>query len=151
VSNIVIKEITDRSEAVQLDQLLWEMLWKPLDLPRNIRDSFKLEGECLELAAIIDDIIIGGLVVNWTSPSEVEIRHLVTKQETHGQGIGTQLVSELLDRVSDQGCTRIRTIARNTSSNFLRKLGFITSQEEPPEHPLFKKHGITFEVLEKNV
>lgn len=148
---MVIKKITDRSEADQLDQLLWEILWKPLDLPRNIRDSFKLEGECLELAAIIDNIIVGGLVANWTSSAEVEIRHLAIKQENHGQGIGAQLVVELLNRVSDQGCTKIRIIARNTSINFLRKLGFIASHEESPEHPLFKKHGITFEVLEKNV
>ena len=151
MSNIVIKEITDRSEAVQLDQLLWEMLWKPLDLPRNIRDSFKLEGECLELGAKIDGLLIGGLVANWTSPTEVEMRHLAIKQENHGQSIGTQLVTELLKRVSSQGCTRVHTIARNTSVNFLQKLGFITSQGEAPEHPLFKKHGITFELLEKTV
>ena len=151
VSEAIVQEIKTSSEAEELDQLLWELLWKPLDLPRDIRASFKLEGECLELGARSDDLLVGGLVANWTSPVEVEIRHLAVNAETHGQGIGTQLVVELLKRVSRRGYARVRTIARNTSAGFLRKLGFTTAPGEPPEHPLFKKHGITFELLQMNV
>ena len=36
-------------EAEELDQLLWEVLWKPLGFPRDIRQMFKIDGESIEL------------------------------------------------------------------------------------------------------
>ncbi len=146
-----IELLNSVTEVAKLDQLLWEILWKSLDLPRDIRDSFKLEGESLEFGAKVDNKLVGGLVANWISHTEVEIRHLAVRSEAHGQGIGTHLVTELLDHVAGQGCTRAHTIARNTTAGFLRKLGFKTATGEPPEHPLFKKYGITFELLEKDL
>jgi ribosomal protein S18 acetylase RimI-like enzyme len=151
MSNIEIHQIKSPSETEELDRLLWEVLWKPLDLPRNIRNSFKLEGEYLELGARIDNSFIGGLVANWTSPTEVEIRHIAVKPQNQKQSIGTQLFAKLLEHISDKSCIRVHTIARNTSADFFRRLGFSTAPGEPPDHPLFKKQGITFELLEKSV
>jgi GNAT superfamily N-acetyltransferase len=151
MSNIEIHQIKSPSETEELDWLLWEVLWKPLELPRNIRDSFKLEGEHLELGARIDNAFIGGLVANWTSPTEVEIRHLAVKPQNQNQCVGTQLVARLLENISGKSCARVYAIARNTSAGFFRRLGFTTAPGEPPEHPLFKKQGITFELLEKNI
>jgi len=151
MSQIAIEQIKAPTETAQLDELLWEVLWKPLGLARNVRDSFKLEGKCLEFCARIEGALIAGLVANWTSPTEVELRHIAVRPENQKQGIGAQLVAELLRHVSVQGCTRMHTIARNTAAHFFRKLGFTTAPGEPPEHPLFKKHGITFELLEKSV
>lgn len=147
----VIQQFTTPNERAALDELLWVVLWKPLNLPRNIRDSFKLEGGYLELGAKLDDVLIGGLVANWTSPTEVEIRHLVVRPQNQNQGVGARLVGELWVRVSRQGCARVHTIARNTSAGFFRKLGFTRAPGEPPEQPHFKRHGITFELLEKSV
>ena len=151
MNETMIQSLDSSSEVAELDQLLWEILWKPLDLPRDIRDSFKLEGERLELGAKVGNLLVGGLVANWTSLTEVEIRHLAVRPDSHGRGIGSRLVAELLERVVEQGCTRVHTIARNTSADFLRNLGFTTAPGEPPEHPLFKKHGITFELLQKDI
>ncbi len=135
----------------ELDDFLWEVLWKPLGLPKNIRDSFKLDGKCLKLVARSEDGLAGGLVANWTTPSEVEIRHIAIRPETRKQGIGILLVAVLLKEISAQGCTRVYTIARNTSVDFFHKIGFRTLPEKPPEHPTFAKHGITFELMEKQV
>ena len=44
--------------------LLWEILWKPLSLPNNIRDKFKFTGETIELVAKSDEILVGGLGAN---------------------------------------------------------------------------------------
>ncbi len=139
------------AELSELDALLWEVLWKLLDLPRNVRDSFKPNGEGLELVARSEDVLVGGLVANWTSPEEVEIRHLAIKEEKQKQGIGVRLIEVLLEELSGQGCTRLHTIARTTSVAFFRKLGFRTAPGQPPEHPEFKKHGIRFELLQKDV
>ena len=134
-----------------MDDLLWHVLWKPLDLPPNARESFKLEGECLELVAKVKGKLAGGLVANWTSPKEVEIRHIAVSAEAQNQGIGTKLVRQLISTVSQQGCSRIHTIARSTSVGFFEHLGFGPAPGRAPEHPVFRRHGIAFELMERNV
>ena len=148
---ITIDESSEDFEISQLYDLLWEVLWKPLDLPKNIHKSFKLDGESLELIARSEGVLVGGLVAIWTSERDVEIRHIAIKPESQKQGIGTQLFDALLERISNQCCVRVYTVARNTSAPFFRKLGFETASGKLPDHALFKKHGITFELLERNV
>jgi len=151
MTDFTINQVEAGAEASQLDGLLWDVLWKPIDLPRNIRDSFTLNGEYLELVARSDAALVGGLVADWTSPTEIEIRHIAVRPENQKQGVGARLVTSLLQHLSARHCRRLHAIARNTSAGFFRKLGFSTAPGEPPEHPLFKKHGITFELLEKIV
>jgi N-acetylglutamate synthase-like GNAT family acetyltransferase len=148
---IAINKIRTDSEMFQLNELLWEVLWKPLDLPRNIRESFKLEGKSLEFIARSEGALVGGLVANWTSECDVEIRHIAIKPENQKQGIGIQLIDALLKRISNKSCVRVHTIARNTSAPFFEKLGFKIASGTTPEHPLFKRRGITFELMERNV
>ena len=136
---------------MELDHLLWEVLWKPLGLSRDFRGSVKLDGESLELVVKADGRIVGGLVANWIGDSEVEIRHIALRPEVQNQGMGRRLVMYLISTVSGQGCVRIRTIARSTSVGFFRKLGFTISPGKPPEHPDFESHGITFVLMEKDV
>ena len=38
----MIKVAESKNEIDQLDALLWQALWKPLDLPRNIKKEFSL-------------------------------------------------------------------------------------------------------------
>ena len=135
---------------MELDTSLWEVLWRPLGLPRNVRDSFKLEGESFEFVAKSHGEVLGGLVANRTSPTEVKLRHIALKPEAQNQGAGSRLVNALIGTLSQNKCTRIRVIARDTSTGFFRKLGFTTSPGEAPEHPALKKHRITFELMEKN-
>ena len=149
--DMTIAPVCSKTESKELDQLLWEVLWKPLGLPRDIRASFRLNGECIELVAKAEGKVIGGLMANWINDSEAELRHIALKPEVQNQGIGRQLVTSLISIISCQGCLRIHTIARNTSAGFFRNLGFKTAPGIPPEHSDFKKHGITFELMERNV
>ena len=151
VSMLAVYRADSEADLSELNDLLWEVLWKPLDLPRDFRDSFKMDGKSLEIAARLKGSLVGGLVANWTSPKEVEIRHLAIREENQKQGIGVRLIEVLLEEISGKGCARLHTIARNTSAGFFRKLRFRTAPGQPPEHPAFKKHGITFELLEKDV
>lgn len=147
MNNIEVDIVSSQDESEELDSILWDVLWKPLDLPRNIRESFKLEGKSLELVAKSNGKVLGGLVANWTSPTEVELRHLVLKPEIHNQGIGSRMVKELIKIVSEEKCSRIHTIVRNSSVAFFKKLGFSLAEGEAPQHPVFLEHGITLELM----
>lgn len=141
--------VTTADAAAKLDELLWIVLWQPLGLPRDVRSSFSLEGEELELLARENGQIVGGLVAIWTSDTEIELRHLAVASRAQGHGIGRSLVAELCRIATAKKCHRIHTIARNTSADFFRALGFRTASGQAPEHPVFSEHGITFELMEK--
>ena len=47
-----IKQAKTDKEKNELDQLLWDVLWKPLGLPRDIRKSFKLKNPQIELLLV---------------------------------------------------------------------------------------------------
>ena len=147
----MIERVDSASESRELDALLWEVLWEPLGLPRDARNMFQLEGECLELVARVDGHMLGGLVAIWTSPREIELRHLAVRPEAQTQGLGSGLVRTLIAIVGQRGGGKIHTVARNTSAAFYRKLGFTTAPGVPPSHPVFAEHGIRFELLEIDV
>lgn len=136
------------ADSCGLDALLWEVLWEPLGLPRDTREAFHLDGECLELVAKVDGRLVGGLVAIWAAPTEIELRHLAVRPEAQSRGAGRELVRRLIATVGERGGGGIHTVARNTSAGFYRRLGFTTAPGEPPSHPVFARHGITFELLE---
>lgn len=144
----IVKTVGD---ATEVDELLWFVLWQPLGLPRDIRSNFNIDGEKLELVAKENGQIVGGLVAVWTAENEIELRHLAVASGAQRKGIGRSLVAELCRIASVKMCRRIHTIARNTSAGFFRKVGFRAVPGRAPEHPVFLKHGITFEFMEKSV
>lgn len=139
-----------QADAEELDDFLWQTLWKPVNLPRDVRQQFRIEGEQIELVAHARGQIIGGLIAIWTSKDDVELHHLTVRPDAQNKGTGRRLVTALFEMVVVGGCRRIHTIARNTSSEFLRRLGFRIVVEIAPEHPDFKKHGIILELMERN-
>lgn len=149
MTNTSIETVTTKADAAEMDELLWLVLWKPVGLPRDVRRTFSIEGEEIELVAKQDGRIIGGLVAVWTGDSEIELRHLAVIYDAQNLGIGRRLVAELVRLVSAKGYCRIKTIARNTSAGFFRQLGFRTAPGRAPKHPAFARHGITFELMER--
>jgi len=137
--------------AARLDELLWVVLWQPLGLPRDIRHTFRLEGEEFELLAQENGQVVGGLVAVWIGGTEIELRHLAVASHAQGHGIGRSLVMELYRIAKTKNCRRIHTVARNTSVEFFRTLGFQTAPGLAPQHPIFLEHGITFELMERFV
>ncbi|NLO34449.1 MAG: GNAT family N-acetyltransferase [Candidatus Hydrogenedentes bacterium] len=145
----IIEVVTTADAAARLDELLWVVLWQPLGLPRDIRHTFGLEGEKFELLAQENRQVVGGLVAVWAGATEIELRHLAVASHAQGHGIGRSLVTEFYRIAKAKNCRRIHTIARNTSGEFFRTLGFQTAPGQAPEHPVFLEHGITFELMEK--
>ena len=143
--------VTTADAAARLDELLWVVLWQPLGLPRDIRHTLSLEGEEFELLAQENGQAVGGLVAVWTGGTEIELRHLAVASHAQGRGIGRSLVTEFYRIAKTKNCERIHTIARNTSGEFFRMLGFQTAPGQAPEHPIFREHGISFELMERFV
>lgn len=112
-----------------------------------MRQEFRVCGEQLELVARVNGRITEVLVAVWVDKYVVELRHIAVKTDAWKQGIGRELVAALVEIVITRGCCRIRTIARNTSAGFFKKLGFRTVPVAVLEHSAFKKHGIVFEMM----
>ena len=143
--------VSSAGEATVLDELLWTVLWRPLGLPRGCRRTFALAGDETELIAREGARIVGGLVAVRFGASFTEIRHLAVDPLSQGCGIGQALVQETERMTRQHGVARLRTIARNTSVGFFMRQGFAPIDEPSPEHPVFRKHRISFVVLEKRI
>jgi len=129
-----IKHAISDKEKSELDQLLWDVLWKPLGLPRNIRQSFKLNNSQIDLVAFDNGVAIGGLVANWLSENEIEIRHIAVSSDFQRLSVGKGLVEKLIKLVQKDNPVKIQTCARNTSFGFFTKLGFISTGEHLEHH-----------------
>ncbi len=145
--SIKVSVIMDSSDQDELDELLWEVLWKPLEFPRSIRESFRLDGPGIEVVAKLDEKIIGGVVANWLTPTEVAMRHIVVDPANQNKGVGSLLFEQLKIVVKSVGCKIIRGYARNTSLNFFLRQGFVSLPGKTADHPQFSKHGISFQQL----
>jgi N-acetylglutamate synthase-like GNAT family acetyltransferase len=136
-----IKQATTRQELEELDQLLWDVLWKPLNFKRNVRQSFKLDKPQIDIIAVDNNVIIGALVANWLSNSEIEIRHIAVKTEFQKRDVGELLVEALFKLIQDKTPVTIQTHARSTSMVFFSKLGFKPVGNRL-EVDAFMRHGI---------
>jgi uncharacterized protein (DUF302 family) len=141
----ITRAISDK-EKNELDRLLWDVLWEPLGLPRDIRRSFKLNNPQIDLIAIDNGIVVGGLVANWLSEDEIEIRHIAVKSDYQGRSIGRNLVMKLSKSVQRDTVVKIQTYARDTSIGFFSRLSFIPTGQYL-EHEDFIKHGIRFQQM----
>ena len=145
-----IKTATTKREKSELDRLLWNVLWKPLNLPRHIRDSFKIDSPQIELIAVDGKVITGVLVANWLSENEIEIRHIAVRPDYQENSIGTLLVEELFKLVREKTPLRIQIHARNTSIGFFSKLGFKLSGGRL-DHKDFIKQGIWVQQMSRDL
>jgi len=136
-----IRQTTTPEDKLEVDWLLWEVLWEPLGFPSNIRDSFKLDKPQIDLIAVENGTVVGALVANWLSDNEIEIRHIAVRQDYQGKSVGTLLVKELYGLVQRKTPLTVKTHARNTSVGFFSKLGFISSGSQLYIKE-FTKHGI---------
>jgi GNAT superfamily N-acetyltransferase len=145
-----IIEVGGGGDRGSLAEMFWRVLWEPLGIDRDAVGEFKLEGEPIEFMCKVDGRVIGGVAGYIVSDSEAELRHIAVVEGYQNKGIRRELVKALIEAVRAKGCKRIRTIARNTSAGFFKKLGFnIVVDEQPPSHPIFEKHGISFVIMQK--
>ena len=148
---IEIRTVQSPEESRQFHELLWEVLWKPIGLPRDIRASLEMKSQKFELVALQDSVVVGGLVAFRLSDSEIELRYIAIRPDCQRRSIGTRLVGELIAMADVDSTATIRTHARNTALGFWDKLGFRPASDEWLEYPDFAAHGIKFRVMEYTV
>lgn len=140
---IRVREAAD-GDLQQADRLLWEVLWRPVGLARDIRESFKLPGREIVLVAVDSRGVVGAIVGQPVADREMEIRHLAVAEDCQRKGVGSALVARLLDRCRESGVRTVCTHARNTSQAFFERQGFAAVPGETLTHPDFARHGISF-------
>ncbi len=136
-----------KDESVRLEQLLWEVLWAPLNLPRDIGESFKHRGERIEVVAEHDGAIVGGFVANWDTPKMMLINHMAVVEECRERGVGRALVERAVVLADHRDAAEMSVVSRNTSAGFYEKCGFVVVPGEKITHQAFEKHGISFQVM----
>lgn len=129
-----------------LDRLLWDVLWGPLNLPRNVRRSFRLDKPETEIIAVDRNKVIGGLVACQLAEHQFEIRHLAVGADYQGRSVGRLLIEELINQISKDTVVWVQAYARNTSVGFFARLGFVP-EGGFLEHEDFTRHGIKFQKM----
>ena len=143
LSEITVCEPTE--EALEaIDQLLWEILWEPVGLPRNVRQRFKLPGSEVIFVAMHRKQLVGTVVGQSQNEREMELRHLAVRPDMQGNGVGRGLVAKLVEYSLNHGYISISTHARNTSQTFFEKHGFQPVPGETLTHPVFDNPRINF-------
>ncbi len=138
----MIKITQSDKEKKDFDQLLFDVLWRSLNMERNARQTFKLDKPETELVAIEDNQVVGGIVANWLIGGEVEIHHMALASDFQGQGLGKQLVEKLTQLAKEKSFSKLSVYARNTSKEFYAKLGFKETGECVQQCDLIR-HGIS--------
>jgi N-acetylglutamate synthase-like GNAT family acetyltransferase len=118
----------------------------PLKLPTDVRRSFSLDKPEIEIVALEQNKVVGGLIANQLSEYEFEIRHIAVCASYQGHSVGRMLIQELIRKISKGSTILIRTYARNTSTGFFSRLGFVP-EGDLIEHKDFTKHGIKFQQM----
>ena len=137
-----IKIAETPSEVEELEQLLWEVLWRPLGMERDAGRSFELDFPRIALIAVAGERVIGGLVAFRLAADKARIRHLAVRPDRQGNSTGHLLMSELLTMLRRDAPVTVDVIVRSTALDFYNKLGF-TATGNCPEHPAFARHGLT--------
>ena len=142
MDEIKIRLAETTGEKAQLDTLLWEVLWQPLDMPRDTRESFRMDCPETEFIAVADGVVVGGLVVFRIGKERSDIRQLAISSEFQRQGIGCRLMDALVTSVRMESPVIVEVIARSPSIGFYEKQGF-TATGFCPEHPDFTRNGLS--------
>ena len=147
---IQVREAAD-GDFQQADRLLWEVLWRPVGLARDIRERFKLPGRETVFVAVDARGVVGAIVGQAVSDREMEIRHLAVAEDCQRKGVGGALVARLLDRCRELEVRTVCTHARNTSQAFFEREGFAAVPGETLTHPDFGRHGISFLKMRRTI
>ncbi|MFC1978477.1 GNAT family N-acetyltransferase [Chloroflexota bacterium] len=141
-----IRQASTEKDYAELDQFLWEVLWKPFGFDRDVRKEFKLDVPQIDLMAFNDGVLVGALVAYYVVDTEVEIRHMAVKSDVQGSAVGRRLVDSLTSLLSSKPVTKLNVYARSTSEGFYAKCEFMPVGERFEYH-LFSKNGIDIQPM----
>jgi len=151
MENVAVHLVETEADYAVLDNLLWQVLWAPLGLPRDVRSRFKVDGKLVQLLAMEGPYPVGGAVAIWKNINDAELRHLAVIPANQGRGVGKELVLKMINELKRRGCRELHTYARDSSVAFFKKLGFNPATERLLDHEAYIKYGIAVRLMNKQL
>lgn len=131
--NLRKMEPDDISRCYQIDRKAFSPIW------RNTVDQLQVAYQQASHASVIEvEGIIRGYQVSTTNPQGGHLARLAVEPAFQNQGLGSKLLSDLLDRFFEAGIldVSVNTQADNQLSlDLYRKFGFV---ELPEDYPVFQ-------------
>ncbi|MGQ4647067.1 GNAT family N-acetyltransferase [Lyngbya aestuarii] len=101
----------------------WLVLRKPLGMEKG-SERDKHDNNALHLVAIDNDRVIGSARLRELSDNTGSIAYVAVLSEFRNQGIGTKLITRLLDQAHKKNLKSVRLMARIDSLGFYNRLSF---------------------------
>lgn len=121
--NIEVRPITNQQELEDMYYQRWLVLRAPLALPRGSeRDKF--DDSSFQLIVLFDKQIIGSARLRNLSPELASIAYMAVLKEFRNQGVGTQLLKNLIAKAQVEKFKTLRLMSRVHTLGFYQRLGF---------------------------
>jgi N-acetylglutamate synthase-like GNAT family acetyltransferase len=133
---------SDKELLQQADQLMYDVLWEPFGLPRDIRSKFKVEGQEKVIVALDEDKVVGAMVLI-IQEAVAEIRHAAVYAKYQHSGLGRALFNHVLTLAMEYEVNKLEVYARNSAIDYWEKMGF-SDISGWLDHDFFVNHGIRF-------
>jgi len=140
-----IKQAEFQWEINSSDDLLFNTMFKPLNMDRSIKEELKVPGVEFHFVALESDMVVGSMVVVINNNS-AELRHAAVDEMYRNKGIGKQIWEEVKQFLFIKGINEIELFSRNTALEFWSKLGFYETSEWL-DHEKFLRHGIRYKKM----
>ncbi len=122
--NYTIKSPETKSEWDKYFNFRWEMLRKPLGMPKDTLKD-KLEEKSYHLIVLSqNNEVIGSGRLHFNNSKEGQIRYMAVNNSFQRQGLGSEIVKELELIAKKRGIKSIILNARENAINFYLSLGY---------------------------
>jgi predicted GNAT family N-acyltransferase len=134
---MLIKKIT----AAETWPLRQKVMW-----PNKPIEFIQLEGDDTAVHyGLYKDGVLVSVISCFENNTEMQFRKFATLQQMQGQGLGTALLSFVIDDAKNRGIKKIWCNARTDKKKFYEKFGLAHTGKE------FLKSGIVFTIMEMEV
>ncbi|MGB0524766.1 MAG: GNAT family N-acetyltransferase [Flammeovirgaceae bacterium] len=138
---ILIKRIDITHELYPLEQELRnEVLLRPIGIPDHAWEMH--DQSAWHFVALADEQLVGCVVLRPLDQqvARVQLMQMAVSEQFQGQGIGKQLVHQLLGFCAEEGIREVVCHARENAINFYSKLGFEIYGEPFEEVGVLHRH-----------
>ena len=126
--NIEVRPTQNPPELEQMYYQRWLVLRSPLGMQRGTEKD-KYDDRAYHLVAVCNDRVIGSARLRELSEEVGSIAYVAVLPEFQNQGIGTQLIKELIETGRKKNLKRLRLMTRISALGFYKRLGFSETGE----------------------
>lgn len=121
--NIEVHPIKNKQELDDMYYQRWLVLRAPLGMDRGTEKD-KYDDSSFHLVAVCNDKVIGSARLRELSAEMGSIAYVSVLPDFRNQGIGTQLIKELIETAKQKNLKYLRLMTRISALEFYKKLGF---------------------------